>query len=62
MYDMERERNLLKQIETEPMANPDEMNRLIGLHATHGYLAAAEDRAYPLHDLYRLPARWLGRR
>ncbi|MFV0401827.1 MAG: glycoside hydrolase domain-containing protein, partial [Oscillospiraceae bacterium] len=59
MYDMEREKNMLRWVEEEPRMSPAEMDRYYSDYAGGGYLAVLENRAYPIHDVLRFPARWL---
>lgn len=61
MDPMEKERQLLRQIETDPLMEPQEQQKYLNTWGAEGWLLAAEDRACPLHDPQRLPGRWLTR-
>lgn len=60
-YKMEKEREIFRRLETEDMMSPAQQADYCLRHGENGVLAVAEDRENPIHDVFRLPARWLDR-
>ena len=59
MYDMKREKNLLSWVENDKLMSAAEMEAFSSKFGGKGYVASAEDRGYPLHDIDYFPSKWL---
>ncbi|MDR1061751.1 MAG: DUF6067 family protein [Clostridiales bacterium] len=58
-YDMKKERELLRWVESDAPMSAAEMEEFLARRAGDGFFAAAEDRSLPYHDIEFFPARWL---
>ena len=59
MYDMRKERELFRFLESEPLMTPAAQAEFLARRAPDGCFAALDSRETPIHDLCRFPARWL---
>lgn len=54
-----KEREMLRWVQEDVLMSALQQEDYLKTHGRDGWLLAAEDRAFPLHDRFFLPARWL---
>lgn len=61
MYDMRKERDLLRQIESDVMMTAQEQEQFFLQQSKDAYLVVSEDREFPIHSRNKMPRQWLDR-
>lgn len=56
-----KEQSLLQWVQEDTLMSAPQQQDYLKTYGQDGWLLAAEDRAFPLHDRFFLPARWLSR-